>query len=64
MNDLQKLIDKVIDKAVVGCDTYKHNGSTWLLFTDDKKWIRSVGKKTVDTYQKYHLNLLFQNKYF
>jgi nucleoside-diphosphate kinase len=26
-------------------------------YPDDKKWIRSVGKKTVDTYQKYHLNI-------
>jgi len=26
-------------------------------YPDDKKWIRSVGKKTLDTYQKYHLNI-------
>ena len=26
-------------------------------YPDDKNWIRSVGKKTVDTYQKYHLNI-------
>ncbi|MBA3061535.1 nucleoside-diphosphate kinase [bacterium] len=26
-------------------------------YPDDKNWIRSVGKKTVDTYQKYNLNI-------
>jgi len=26
-------------------------------YPDDKDWIRSVGKKTVDTYKKYNLNI-------
>jgi len=26
-------------------------------YPDDKNWIRSVGKKTLDTYQKYNLNI-------
>jgi nucleoside-diphosphate kinase len=26
-------------------------------YSDDKNWIRSVGKKTVDAYQKYNLNI-------
>ena len=26
-------------------------------YPDDKNWIRSVGKKTIDTYQKYNLNI-------
>ncbi len=44
MKDLQKLIDKLIDKAVVGCGTYKHNSSTWLIFTNDKKWVIELTK--------------------
>ena len=36
MKDLGKLINKMIDKAVVGCDKYVHNNSTWLIFTDEK----------------------------
>ncbi|MGB6607180.1 MAG: nucleoside-diphosphate kinase [Atribacterota bacterium] len=27
-------------------------------YPDDKNWVRSVGKKTVDTYQKYNLNIV------
>ena len=26
-------------------------------YPDDKNWIKSIGKKTVDTYQKYNLNI-------
>ena len=60
MNDLQKLIDKVIDKAVVGCDTYKHNGSTWLLFTDDKKWVIELTKEGTLWYNYYFFKKLFK----
>ena len=60
MNDLQKLIDKVIDKAVVGCDTYKHNGSTWLLFTDDKKWVIELTKEGTLWYNYYFFQKLFK----
>jgi predicted peroxiredoxin len=44
MKDLGKLINKMIDKAVVGCDKYVHNDSTWLIFTDEKKWIIELTK--------------------
>ena len=60
MNDLQKLIDKVIDKAVIGCDTYKHNGSTWLLFTDDKKWVIELTKEGTLWYNYYFFKKLFK----
>ena len=60
MNDLQKLIDKVIDKAIVGCDTYKHNGSTWLLFTDDKKWVIELTKEGTLWYNYYFFQKLFK----
>ena len=39
MKDLSKLINKMIDKAIIGCDKYVHNHSTWLIFTDEKKWV-------------------------
>ena len=60
MKDLQKLIDKVIDKAVVGCDTYKHNGSTWLLFTNDKKWVIELTKEGTLWYNYYFFQKLFK----
>ena len=46
--DYYDLIEKLIDKRVVGSDTYKHNGSTWLIFTEDRKWvIELTGEKTL-----------------
>lgn len=27
-------------------------------YPDDKNWIKSVGKKTIDTYEKYNLNII------
>lgn len=27
-------------------------------YPDDKNWLRSVGKKTIDTYEKYNLNII------
>ena len=44
MKDLGKLINKMINKAVVGCDKYVHNDSTWLIFTDEKKWVIELTK--------------------
>jgi hypothetical protein len=44
MKDLGKLINKMINKAIIGCDKYVHNNSTWLIFTDDKKWVIELTK--------------------
>jgi len=44
MKDLGKLINKMIDKAIVGCDKYVNNHSTWLIFTDEKKWVIELTK--------------------
>jgi predicted peroxiredoxin len=44
MKDLSKLINRMIDKAIIGCDKYVHNHSTWLIFTDEKKWIIELTK--------------------
>ena len=44
MKDLNEVINKMIDKAVVGCDKYVYNHSTWLIFTDNKKWIIELTK--------------------
>jgi hypothetical protein len=32
------IIDKIIGNETKGVDHYNHNGSTWLIFTDEKKW--------------------------
>jgi len=36
---MENLIHKLIEQNINGVDIYKHNDSTWLIFTDDKKWV-------------------------
>ena len=37
--NLEKLIFDSLDKEIEGTDIYNHNGSMWVIFTDDKKWV-------------------------
>ncbi len=41
---MENLIHKLIEQNINGVDTYNHNGSTWLIFTDDKKWVIELTK--------------------
>jgi hypothetical protein len=36
---MENLIHKLIEQNIKGVDTYQHNGSTWLIFTNDKRWV-------------------------
>lgn len=36
---MEKIIQSLINNWVRGVDTYTHNGSTWLIFTDSKRWV-------------------------
>jgi hypothetical protein len=36
---MEKVIHKLINEFTEGVDTYTHNGSTWLIFTDTKQWV-------------------------
>ena len=36
---MEKIIKSLIDNWTKGVDTYTHNGSTWLIFTDSKRWV-------------------------
>jgi len=36
---MKKIIDKLINHSINGVDTYSHNGSTWLIFTESKQWV-------------------------
>ena len=38
---MDKIIDKVINDAVMGSCLYSHRGSTWLVFPEKKEWIIS-----------------------
>jgi predicted peroxiredoxin len=36
---MEKIIHSLISNWIKGVDTYTHNGSTWLIFTDSRKWV-------------------------
>ena len=36
---MEKIINKLINDFTEGVDTYTHNGSTWLIFTESKQWV-------------------------
>ena len=42
---MDNLIYKFINQSVRNVDTYQHNGSTWLIFTNDKKWVVELTKE-------------------
>jgi hypothetical protein len=60
MKDLQKLIDKVIDKSVVGCDTYFHENSMWFILTDKKTWIIQLSNSGYLWYNYHFFNKTFK----
>lgn len=41
---MEKIINKLITNAIEGVDTYFHNGSMWLIFTDRKEWVIELDK--------------------
>ncbi len=36
---MEKIINLLINNWTKGVDTYTHNGSTWLIFTEQKSWV-------------------------
>ena len=36
---MEKIMQSLINNWVRGMDTYTHNGSTWLIFTNSKRWV-------------------------
>ena len=39
MKNIETLIKKMIDIHVKDADVYVNNGSLWLIFTEEKKWV-------------------------
>jgi len=51
------IIDKMIGNETKGADIYHNNGSVWLIFTDEKKWVIELTKEGTLWYNYY----FFQN---
>jgi hypothetical protein len=55
--DTRKILHTAFDKHTKNVDNYNHNGSTWLIFTDEKKWVIELTKEGTLWYNYY----FFQN---
>jgi predicted peroxiredoxin len=54
------IVFKLIDRAVVGVDTYNHNNSRWLIFTDNKRWVIELTKDGTLWYNFYFFKNIFK----
>jgi len=36
---MEKLLYNILTKYTKDCDVYYNNGSLWLIFTENKKWV-------------------------
>ena len=50
---LEKLLFGIFDDVIQGADRYNHNGSLWLIFTDEMRWVVEYTKSQTLWYN-YH----------
>ncbi len=50
---LEKLLFGIFDNAIEGADRYNHNGSLWLIFTDEMRWVVEYTKDQTLWYNFY-----------
>ena len=56
---MENIILKFIRQNIKGADTYQHNNSTWLIFTDEKKWVIELTKDGTLWYNYNFFNSIF-----
>jgi len=56
---MDKVINKLIDESIKGVDTYSHNGSTWLIFTESKQWVIELTESKTLWYNYNFFNGMF-----
>jgi len=50
---MKETIFKIFDTFTEGVDTYYHNGSMWLIFTDEQKWVIELAQDGILWYNSY-----------
>jgi len=58
--DNSEVIFDLIDFNIEGIDVYHHNGSLWLIFTEDKKWVIELTKDGTLWYNYYFFTNCFK----
>ena len=57
---MRDVIFKIINQFTKGVDTYHNNGSMWLIFTDEKKWVIELTKDGTLWYNFYFFKDCFK----
>lgn len=57
---MENLIHKFIEQNIKGVDAYQHNGSTWLIFTNDKRWVIELTKDNTLWYNYNFFKSIFE----
>lgn len=50
---MKETIFKIFDTFTKGVDTYYHNGSMWLIFTNEQKWVIELAQDGILWYNSY-----------
>ena len=54
--NLTKLIFQEFDDSIRGTDIYNHDGTMWLIFTEERKWVVEFTKQKTLWYNYKHFN--------
>ena len=57
-------LKQIINKSVVGCDTYTNKNSLWLIFTDKKEWVIELTSTGSFWYNYYFFQKIFLHHNF
>lgn len=57
---MKDILFKIIDNFTEGVDTYYHNGSMWLIFTDEQKWVIELAGDGILWYNSYFFGNCFK----
>jgi len=57
---MKDFVFKIIDQLTEGVDTYHNNGSMWLIFTEDKKWVLELTQDGTLWYNFYFFQDCFK----
>jgi hypothetical protein len=57
---MEKIIQTLINSWTKGVDTYTHNGSTWLIFTDNKQWVIELTERKTLWYNYNFFKQIFE----
>ena len=56
---MKRAINQLIEKELKGVDVYNHNGSTWFIFTEEKRWVFEYTKEEILWYNYSLFNNVF-----